>query len=372
MATPPSVGVITMLPIDVEAYLEEAEQAGKDEPYAFGAPIEVSYSLENSGEWTSLPDGSRIWRLRIVSEGAYSINLLYDEFYMPEGAELYLYNDYDDARRRVIGAFTSFNNKEDGTFTTAPVAGDAITLEYYEPAAVIGQGVISIWRVVHAYRNVFGFADDPLLGYGDSGSCNNNVNCPVGAAWQNDKHGVAMILDGGWRICSGSLINNINEDGTPYFLTAYHCLGGEESWTFMFNYESPTCTNQDGPTNQTVSNATLRASRSTSDFALLELSVDVPLSYDPYFNGWNRGSGAASNTVCIHHPSGDIKKITFDDDAPVSSGYFSSGSDHWLIEDWEDGTTEGGSSGSPLFDQNHRIVGQLHGGYASCSYNYED
>jgi len=353
-------------PIDVEAYLAEDAQADKDEPYRFGAPIDIAFDMENFGVWTALPDGGRIWRLRIASPGAFSIGLLYDRWHLPDGCDLFLYND---DRSHVIGAFTSFNNWVDGTNITQPVQGDAVTLEYYEPASVREPGILSIWRVVHDYRDLYRIARS-LDGYGDSGSCNNNVNCPEGADWQSQKRGVAMILDGGYRICSGSLVNNVRQDQTPYFLTAYHCLGGEESWVFMFNYESPTCTNANGPTTQTVANATLRASNSASDFALLQLASSVPSSYNPYFNGWNRVDAAATNSVCIHHPAGDIKKISFDYNAPVSDRYLGSSgvaNSHWKIVQWDDGTTEGGSSGSPLFDQNHRITGQLHGGYASCT-----
>ena len=374
---PPSFGLpltgtvptIQMSPVDVSALLAEDAQAGKDVPFRFGANLDVAYNLTNSGLWTSLQDGARLWRLRIASAGAYSLNLLYDHFFMPAGGQLFLYND---DHSQVIGAFTDFNNFETGRFATQPVAGDALTLEYYEPAAVIGQGQISIYQVIHAYRNLFGqrAVDD----YGQSGSCNNNVNCPIGYNWQTDKRGVAMIISGGSRLCSGSLINNVNQDQTPYFLTANHCLDGNQSnWVFMFNYEAPTCTNQDGPTNQTMANATLRAHNSSSDFALLQLSSSVPLSYAPTFNGWNNVNAAADSTCVIHHPSADIKKISFDRNPPVSSTWSGTpANSHWRILNYESGTTEPGSSGSPLFDQNHRIVGQLHGGTASCSDNIDD
>ena len=353
-------------PVDVAAYLAEDEQAGKDEPLRFGAPIDVAFDMENFGVWTTLPGGGRIWRLRIVSPGAFSIGLLYNHWFIPEGADLFVYND---DRSHVIGAFTSFNNWVDGTNITQPVQGDAVTLEYYQPADARERGIISIWRIVHDYRDLYRIARS-LDDYGDSGSCNNNVNCPEGADWQSQKRGVAMILDGGYRICSGSLVNNVRQDQTPYFLTANHCLGGEESWVFMFNYESSTCTNANGPTTQTVANATLRATNTASDFALLQLASSVPSGYNPYFNGWNRVDAAATNSVCIHHPAGDIKKISFDYNAPVSDRYLGNQgvtASHWKIVQWDDGTTEGGSSGSPLFDQNHRITGQLHGGYASCT-----
>ncbi|MBI5060244.1 trypsin-like peptidase domain-containing protein [candidate division KSB1 bacterium] len=366
------IPTVSMAGVDVNAYLAEDALADKDEPYRFGASLDVHLTLDNSGKWTALPDGSRLWRLRLASPGAYSISVLYDRWFIPEGCDLFIYNDERD---RVIGAFTSFNNWIDGTNITAPVAGDAVTLEYHESAEQFGQGVLSISNVVHAYRNLFGRpADHAIDAFGSSGSCNNNVNCPEGATWQTNKRGVTMILtSGGSRICTGSLINNTAQDQTPYFLTANHCLGGNNTWQFMFNYESPGCPNVDGPTNQTVSNSTLRANWSGSDFALLQLSSTPPAGYSPYYNGWNRVDAAATNSVCIHHPSGDIKKISFDNNAPTSDTWSGTpANSHWRILAWDDGTTEPGSSGSPLFDQNHRITGQLHGGTASCSNNIDD
>ncbi|MEZ5360209.1 MAG: trypsin-like peptidase domain-containing protein [Candidatus Zixiibacteriota bacterium] len=357
----------TMGSIDVAAYLAEdaIEQAEGDVPYRFGAPFDVDYSLDNSGIWEELPDGGRLWRLRIEAPGAYSINMIYQTYDLPVGAKLYIYNEQRDF---IIGAFTSKNNKDHGMFATQPVKGDVSIIEYYEPADVRGQGKIIISRIVHAYRDIFAFFAEK--DYGDAGSCNNNVNCPVGDDWQDEKRGVAMVLlSSGTRWCSGSMINNVRQDMTQYFLTANHCLGGESNWIIMFNYESPGCTNSNGPTNQTVQGTILRASYSTSDFALVELQESIPQSYGVYYNGWSAIDIASQNSVGIHHPSGDIKKISFDNDSTTSTEYLgtTSGTSHWRIGQWEDGTTEGGSSGSPLFDPNHRIIGQLHGGYASCT-----
>ncbi|MBU8934277.1 MAG: PKD domain-containing protein [candidate division Zixibacteria bacterium] len=357
-----------MAPVDVEAMLVEddiEEQEGL--PFRFGAPHDVNYSLQSSGEWEKLPDGSAIWRLRIVSEGAYSINLIYDNFYLPPGAELFVYSE---DREMILGAFTGRNNKSSGLFATAPVKGDDITVEYYEPADVQGQGHFTITRIVHAYKDIFGFGGDKYdKAYGSSGSCNNNVNCPEGADWQLESRAVAMVLLGnGTRWCSGSMINNVRQDETPYFLTANHCLSGEENWIIMFRYESPTCVNEDGPTNYTVHGTTLRASNSYSDFALVELSEIPPTNYNIFYVGWSNVDVAASNAVGIHHPSGDIKKISFENDPLTSTTYLgTSGESHWRVENWDDGTTEGGSSGSALFDPSHKLVGQLHGGYASCT-----
>ncbi len=355
--------------IDVAAYKlqDSIDASNKDIPYRFGAPMAVNYTLDNSGTWETLANGDRLWRLKISSPGAYSLNLVYDHFYLPEGGKLYIYNGDGSY---VIGAFTSDNNKKHGRFATAPVKGDVSVLEYYEPKDVTGQGIISISSVVHAYRNLFDRDElKAATDFGSSGSCNNNVNCPEGDPWQAEKRAVAMILTAGnSRICSGSLINNVREDQTPYFLTANHCLPGSDTWIFMFNYESPNCSNINGPTYMTLQGSTLRATYSTSDFCLLELDEAPPDSYNVYYAGWSADNVASTSSTCIHHPKGDIKKISFDYDPATSANYLStSGTTHWRIGSWDDGTTEGGSSGSPLFDQNHHIVGQLHGGYASCT-----
>jgi len=353
--------------VDVDRLFWEDEQADKDEPYRFGTSFEVNYNLHNSGTWEDV-EGGTLWRLEITSPGALTLNLLYNRFWLPTGGEFFVYNT---DQSHVLGAFTSFNNKEDFVFATSPVKGETIILEYFEPTGSQDGSEIQISSIVHGYKDPFGFYED--RNYGDSGSCNNNVNCSAGNDWQDDKRSVAMILtSGNSRICTGALINNVEQDQTQYFLTADHCLGGNNYWIFMFNYESSGCSNSNGPTYQTVQGSTLKASHQTPDFALLKITESIPNSYNVFYAGWSNSSSAPNNSTCIHHPSGDIKKISFDNNPATSSSWQGPFGTHWKISHWEDGTTEPGSSGSPLFDQNHRIVGQLSGGEASCSYNYND
>ncbi len=363
-----TVPTVKTPPINRAKMLNEDIEEGKlGMPYRFGTPFDVNYTLENSGVWETSADGSRMWQLRIETSNAYAINLIYDHFEIPEGARFYIYNE---DKSMVIGAFTSENNKEYKKFSTAPVQGPVSILEYFEPADAAFRGIISIERIVHAYRDIFSWdVAKAVAGFGSSGSCNNNVNCPEGDPWQDEKRAVVMLLTGGgFRFCSGAMINNVREDLTPYLLTAEHCLGGESTWLIMYNYESPTCDNINGPTYMTVSGTTLLANNGYSDFALLRLSENPPDSYDVYYAGWSAIDSPAPRTVGIHHPSGDIKKISFDSDPVIETSYLgSSGDSHWRVVKWDDGTTEGGSSGSPLFDDNHRIIGQLHGGFASCS-----
>lgn len=353
--------------IDVEQLLMEdaIDENDSDIPWRFGKDIPVNYNMENSGTWETLANGDRLWRLEIISYGAYSINLIYSKYHMPMGGELFLYNEQ---KSHVAGSFTHENHKPNGGFATIPIKGESCILEYYEPAEFVGQGELEVSYVIHAYKD---FYNNPDKGFGSSGACNVNANCPEGDDWQDQKRGVAMILtSNNARKCTGSMINNTAEDGTPYFLTANHCKGGENNWIIMFNYESPGCDDVDGPTNQSIQYTTLRASNFISDFCLVELSEIPPIDFNVYYNGWNRLDQSSDHSVCIHHPKGDIKKISFDDDEYTSDKYLGSQSiegSHWKITQWDLGTTEGGSSGSPLFNPQKLIVGQLHGGWASCT-----
>jgi hypothetical protein len=362
---PVTIPTASMSPIDLDALsVQDKIDEADGLPLRFGTPFDVDYSLQNSGLWQDLGGGDRLWRLRIESKNAFSINLLFSRYHLPDGARLYIYNE---DHSMLLGAFTSKNNKPDGQFATGPVKGDISILEYVEPAAVHGQGDIAISRIVHAYKDVFGYAKS-TLGYGSSGSCNVNINCPQGQPWQNEKRAVAMILTGGGtRLCTGTLVNNARQDQTPYLLTANHCSGPTDTWVFMFKYESPTCVNADGPTTYTVSGSSFKAASATSDFTLVQLSEMPPANYDAFYAGWSNLNVASQSSVVIHHPSGDIKKISLDLDSVSSADYLAgSGTTHWMVGSYETGTTEPGSSGSPLFDQNHHVVGQLHGGYASC------
>lgn len=356
----------TLPPVDRNKLQAEdaINDTDKSQPYRFGVPFPSDITLQNNGVWETLPNGDRIWRLAIYGKNANTLHLIYRYYHLPPTATFYIYTPQYTQQ---LGAFTDINNKPHHRFSTGLLKGEITLLEYYEPAAVAGQGRIEIETIVYGYRGWNTPA--PEKGFDDSGSCNNNINCPEGADWQNEKRAVVLIISDGFRSCTGAMLNNVLADCTPYLLTANHCLEPNvETWLFMFNYESPNCQNIDGPTDQVLSGSQLLASNGSSDFALLELSEPPPPDYNVFFSGWNANSTPAQSTVGIHHPSGDIKKITFNDNSPLLSDNFTQvPNSHWEISEWEDGTTEPGSSGSPLFDQNHYIIGQLHGGNASCS-----
>ncbi len=352
--------------IDIVALKKEDAMLynGKEQPYRFGAEIPVDWSLKNAGEWVQLDNGDRIWRLEIQAKGAVAMNLVYDDFYLPKGAKLYLYNK---DRSQILGAFTEANNKSYQRFATSFIFDETTILEYYEPQEVLAQGRIEIGTVIHAYK-------PPFLDYGDSGACNVNVNCPEWERWSDQKRSVAMIISNGRRHCTGAMINTTTQACNPFMLTANHCFGNPErdleTAMFFFNYESTTCENEDGPTHQVVVGANLLASNEPSDFLLIELSVSPPPDYNVYYAGWSIDVNAVTDTTfCMHHPQGDIKKISVNTQNNLTSnaGPTSFNDTHWRVSEWETGTTERISSGCPLFNKRGQIIGQLHGGEASCN-----
>jgi PKD repeat protein len=349
-----------------------AEDELKPSPYRVGVAVPVNLDINNSGTWTELPDGGKIWRLTIKVEGALSLGVYYDNFWLPYGGELYVYNE---EKNNIVGAYTELNNNPDCVFANTMVEGDVVTLEYYQPVEQTIEPLISISEVSYNYRGVY-FETDP-----DTKSvwCMININCsPEGDDWQDEKRGVVkqyMKIGWGYYLCSGSMINNTEQDLTPYVLTAYHCgEGGSTSdlnqWIFYFNYEASTCAGNWGPSSNSMTGCARLAEggyTTGSDFLLLELNYDVPASYNAYFNGWDRRNVGADSGVSIHHPAGDIKKISTFDIALSSSMWNNNGVlSHWKAwwAETPNGTsiTEGGSSGSPLFSQTGHIVGDLTGG----------
>ena len=148
---------------------------------------------------------------------------------------------------------------------------------------------------------------------------------------------------------------------TPYFLTAHHCeirANNASSVVAYWNFESPSCGMLGGGSladNQ--SGAIFRAGRADNDFCLLELEDDPDPAFNVYFAGWDaRTSTAPQGSFSAHHPNGDEKMITLNDDPltlTTNCVFGGPANTHWLVRDYEAGTTEGGSSGSALWDTRH-------------------
>lgn len=355
--------------------------------YEFGKILPFKQKLQSPdfGKQIVDRDGNMVWKATITSENALALGLYFSDFFLPKGAELFIYSP---DKEQIIGSFTEINNSESGVFATELIFGDKLIIEYNEPAAVAGLGRFTIDEVLHAYRGVNNLKSSNTNGFGGSGSCEVNVNCSEGADYENQKNSVVRLLikEGSssyW--CTGSVINNVNNDRTPYILSAWHCFDEVTSTDLnqmivYFNYQSATCDNPSvEPIAKTMTGATKIASSSNSgtmgsDFYLVELQQNIPVDYNAYFMGWDRTGNGSTNGVTIHHPQGDIKKIsTYITDLTTTTYSYTGAAINgsWEVV-WREttnghGVTEGGSSGSPIYSQNGFIIGTLTGGGASCT-----
>ena len=348
------------------------------------APINVDYSLRNAGNWSTLKGGDRLWTLVVKSKNALGMALQMDKFYLPQGARLYFYNK---DKTQILGAYTESNNNDKRIFFAGILTGEEVIVEYFEPARVKNLGSLRIFKVMHVYKKDGIEAAAPnnaeQRDFGSASDCNVNINCPEGADFQTEKKGVVriiMVLEEGMGYCTGSLMNNTDEDGTPYVLSAFHCQSDYtpmyDFYRFDFNFEGASCTNPTvAPSYESVLGATMVAGYADTDFHLFLLSQNVPIAFTPYFLGWNRDlSYRPPGCHMIHHPQGDIKKyskenstaVIFNNTISWDNDLITTPQSHFRIY-VDIGAYEGGSSGCPMLDNDGYVVGQLHGGTPLCT-----
>ena len=346
--------------------------------------VPVSRGLEDAGIWFDQLDGSRIWRYKIRVSEALSLEPYFDQFFIPVGAELFIFN-HDGTE--VFGAFTDRNNSMHGRFSADMVQGEVINFEYYEPADVFGEGDIHILDVGYRYRDVIGL--DENSAEGGAQECQVDVSCVEGQVWQNQVRSTVRIrtrINGQFYWCSGTLMNNTALDCRPLILSSLRCAidGNEVSgvndfdvFRFYFNYQTEACgagavfsgSSMAGCSN--VGDSNDQGGAFGSDYMILELNNSIPPEFAPYYAGWNATGGVeGSSGVTVHHPSGDVKKISSFQQTPTTSNWGSQGT-HWRVV-WSGtenghGVCESGSYGSGLFNSSGLVFGTLTGGASSCN-----
>lgn len=341
--------------------------------------IPVSFSPETHGEWVALEEINRkAWRFAVRVKGAPSLSLVLKPFKLAEGAKLFF---YDAEHKQVIGAITSKNNKEFNTLAISLIKSDLVYCELQIPDYMESYGGFSIAKIKADYlppENKLKSVSDERFDL--SADCHENVNCHSFAYLEYQKNAVIRIKTGEW--CSATLVNNLANDLTPYVLTAAHCVYSNEmanETVFYFQYESADCNSTDVEP-LTISGATLVAAgdhelsdNDSLDFALLKLSEAPPLHYDVFYSGWDATNTPSQKSYVIHHPNGDIKKIAMDYDPTLTgtSGRYIPKT-HWRVKNYEVGSSEVGSSGSGLVNQDNRLVGTLSTGNSVCTKDIED
>lgn len=364
--------------------------------YRIGVGINVNITTENSGAWKIHENGDRVWQLKIDYPGAEALSFLFDKFILS-----------GDSRMDVLGldgkklhkTYNRENVLDHGMQNMALCFGDEMVLQLIEPAGTQAS-IIELNQIMYGYRST---GNPNVQKINESDDCEVNVNCsPEGNDWQQEKRGVARILvtdqgQQGW--CTGSLVNNTSQNCKPYFLTALHCgvtasTANFNLWQFYFGYEAPGCSNPGtaGTLDDhfitgcvKISSSLDGGGNSGSDFLLVQLgslaneattiSTLKSANFNAYWNGWDANNTTSNAGVGIHHPAGDIKKISrYTSNLSSTSWGGTVANTHWALT-WVattngHGVTEGGSSGSPLFrfnGGNSRIIGTLTGGSSFCT-----
>ncbi|MEY2904785.1 MAG: hypothetical protein RJA52_801, partial [Bacteroidota bacterium] len=363
-------------PLDNTALLQkELSERKPGRPPAFAIQREVNITPFTHGEWKNLNTLEEVWKLEIQSPNALSINLGITEFYLPKNAKMFLKGSNNSKR---LGPFSIHDNDFHNEFWSPVIEGESILVELIVPKNKKSDIIFKITSVNHDFAGFYSIL---------SGNCNIDVACDEGLPYQDIVRSVAVYGIQGTNFCTGFLINNTAQDCRPFFMTANHCgITGQNapSVVVYWNYQNSYCRtgleeNQGKGNGELIvfnSGAILRATYVPSDFTLLEL--DDPAPAKSFFAGWDISDQPAKNTtICIHHPSTSEKRISlnFDGTQIINYNYgdqLDNNGNHLMVENWELGTTESGSSGAPLFNENKRVVGQLHGGLASCTENLYD
>lgn len=310
-----------MPPFDLEELLrEDSIFANTDAPQRFGKAFDVSISLED-GDWITLKNG-RVWTLTIESEKAISLNFILEEFFLPDGATLEIISDTGTT---FYGPVTAKSIPKNGFFLTDRIMGNRAIFYLYEPEGIAGKSNLRITRVVHGYRGLNGEVGNARLD--NSSVCNVDVVCHPEYS-EESKAVASVLLSSATAWGSGSLIMDTKLSFKPYFLTAFHCIdrspqdgilssteiNDSQNWLFKFGFKREACDGFFIDTSYTYNGAIFRAGWNNTDFALLELVQDLEENENLFWLGWNRTTATPINGVCIHHPYGDVMKISIEDD----------------------------------------------------------
>lgn len=354
-------------------------------------------AMQSLWQWKNTVVGGKVAAISFNAEGAYGLRLGVLVKQLPGSATVRVYTQSapdkvfqisGQAILQLIERNQAAGDLSDAarTWWTPDTGEGEATLEVELPPGVAASALdIAVPQLSHIFENLsLPTAQEykeqvEAAKINESDTCNLDANCYSENA--QERNAVARMLftkDGGSYLCTGTLMNDTQNSFKPYFLTANHCISTQtvaSSLETRWFYRSPSCnsgTLQSSTVRKTGGAQLLYASGNT-DTAFMLLNDTPPGG--TLFAGWSANTVAAGTSVVgLHHPSGDLLKISFgavnsqaNCQPTTGSGFQCSGtSGNYYRVSWSQGTTEGGSSGSALF-QGGYVVGTLYGGSATCT-----
>lgn len=334
-------------------------------------PLRYAVGLTPSLESIDVGSGG----VTVFSAGAHSLGLRISLQNWPSDQPL----QWRSAAPEVVHHITPGSNE---TRWLPDVPGDMASLRW-EAEALPSDARLTLELVYHGYRGIYGVQ---ARAAGDSGACNIDVACPEANSWNDPVRATVLITVGNGlsrSLCSGALLNNTANDGRPLLITARHCgvtPNNAASMNTVFNFQRSNCGGGDDGDDMRdmISGSTWLGESARADTTLVVLGSDVPNRFGAALGAWSAAPATPTSGVSIHHPAGDQKKISLYSTAATAtdrqciSGVGLLGQcsgftvDAWRVQ-WRRGVTEGGSSGSGLWNQNRALVGVLSGGASACS-----
>jgi len=341
--------------------LEDERDGGEPKPLRFAVPVAANVSMED-GEWIPVPGGS-LWRLEVASPNAVCANLSLTGIDLPEGQHLRV--SVPGMMDSTIGPIEGVGEFGNGTAYGLCLPSNRTLIEWFVPTGARVKGLpFSSVAYFHGYRDIFSGAFNNAGDGGVAGNCHNQPSCF--ATWLNESNGTVRLIFNGF-LCSGQLTATTAADETPYVSTANHCISSTadaNACQFNFFYRTPTC-NAAVSAGVNVVGSDLSSTYLASDCTLLLVRPTLPTNV--FWVGWTNQS-AALNTAStgLHHPGGAPQAISF---GVKNSNAFNCGAPqtNWASLSWNNGITEGGSSGSAIYrDSDKRMYGVLTCGASSC------
>ncbi|MCC6699134.1 MAG: trypsin-like peptidase domain-containing protein [Candidatus Hydrogenedentes bacterium] len=312
-------------------------------------------------------DGSMtVYEAAISSVDAEMLRFLVDLSELGEGEEAWV---IDMSEPRAFGPYTSADAREGGRWLPTTVGESAVLMVRTTGTAVPQIALLGVSHFFQRFEEVV-----------KALACNNNIACEGNATLQSLSSGIGMMVipydTYDQALCTGSLVNNSDTaELEPYFLTSWHCVpdyADADEVDIVWDYRATGCATNDPPSVASLPRSVgevVLTTNSSYDLTLMRL-ISVPSgSFGRTYLGWEtRDPILNEDIVTIHYPGGTHMRISYGTVIGIDearSSFIKQTNVHW-----DDGVTEGGSSGSPLLlaDSNYRITGTLSNGPThSCS-----